>query len=203
LTDTDKRIAVVATILGEQWRQKHFDAHGMARDIVAALDQRELITKWEGARLKVVEDNKVVGCWIPHDDLLNYLNKLAGAPLTMADLRAKLRTLQNTYYGDPDPDLQADCLRVYRREQKAGTEFMAILDVIEDEVHNPVIQKQTKEHEQRKRDRDRKLVESGKDFGFVPNIDPNFDRSIDPYKGSDRYARYAGSTGELIARILH
>jgi hypothetical protein len=108
----------------------------------------------------------------------------------MADIRAKLKA----EHPHPNPDVQADCLRVYRREKKAGTEFTAILDAIDDEVQEPLREKRWKEQAQRERDRKQRLLESGNDFGFIPRIriDPNPRNRIDPNKADDWYARYAG-----------
>ena|SRR5258706_5765346 len=123
----DGRVAVVAALLK---RQRSFDADYIAALIVKVLDQRALITKWEGERQTLLPAAEQ--CWIPHDDLLQALNALPGATLTAADLKAKMANMspQSGYvrvFNEGDPDLQAACLQVYRREKRAGTEIGAII----------------------------------------------------------------------------
>jgi hypothetical protein len=182
---TDERIAVVAAVLGDEWRHR-FGRQAMAEDIVAALDERAFNTKWEGPREKALKD--VVECWIPHKDLLEYLNTLPGAPLTLADLRAKLRAKLRDSETEGDPKLQADCLRVFKREQRAGTDFPAIVSTIGEEVLGPDYDRRREQEDARKTAQRSALVASGRDFGFVANLDPN---------SADLYSRQAGQLYRL------
>jgi hypothetical protein len=173
----DKRIAVVAALLeDERWQRRQLDADAMARIIVKALDQRADVTQREVERENLLEEAEE--CWIPRDDLLEALNALPGAPLTMGDLKAKMKNIGQyhpTSFNDGDPDLQADCLRVYRREKKAGTAFRAILGAILDEVLSPAWQRKfDKERAARAAKRERLMqshLQSGKDFGLTYGLD--------------------------------
>jgi hypothetical protein len=195
---TDERIAVVAAILGNEWRRQHSSTESMARQIIDALDARAAITKWDEPRLRALVETQC--CWIPHADLLAYLNALGGAMLTKGDLVAKMTDLSprdGGPYEQGDPALQADCLRVYYREKQAGTEFSAIPGLIMDEVVLPARQAARREQahaRQRSLATSRALlVQSGRDFGFVKDFASN---------PRDFYARSAGQLYRLV-RIEH
>lgn len=176
---TDNRVAVVVAILSQDWRRE-FSVERMAEAIVAALDQRALVTKWEGVRQDIIEQAERL--WIPNDDLLAYLNTLPGALLTIADLKAKLN--ERWPYNQGDPDLQADCVRVFKREQRAGTAFGAILDAISSEVTLPAYMRYMEENYIAKQKQRKELALSGKDFGPII-MKCGFD-------SNDNYMRHAG-----------
>jgi hypothetical protein len=142
------------------------------RIIVNALDQRAEVTQWEGEREKLLEEAE--NCWIPRWDLLKVLNALPGAKLTMGDLRAKMRNMGPYHphgFEEGDPDLQAGCLRVYRREKKAGTAFRAILDAIAEEVLVPAAEREDKERRAARVAEKKQRIQSGKDFGLTYGLD--------------------------------
>jgi hypothetical protein len=198
----DHRIDVVTAIL-DGWAGRGLRSELVAEQIIAALDQRVVLTKWEGPRLTLLEGRAIPEYWIPEIDLLAHLNALPGEPLTKADLKAKLVDLYSGHWSKPDPDLQAGCLRVYRREQRAGTEFLAILNAIDDEVLEPARSAQA---EAARKTANSRLLESGNDFGFAAR---GFDethgfkrqtRQDGSYVGGNYYGRFAGQLYRLTRK---
>lgn len=196
----DRRIEIVAKILADKYYQAHFNApHSMARIILAALDERALVAKWEGARQKFLEEHDVSECWIPQQDVVDYLNKLPGKPVTVADLRAFLVEVYE-YHNKPDHDDQVDCLRVYSREKEAGTDLSGIVKAIQDEVLTPAYEKEAEEHEREKQARDEALVESGSEFGFINRFTTGLETPVGKYgyRAKDWYGRFGGQLYRLV-----
>jgi len=194
---TDKRKDVVAALLDGRARSPYVSSESLAREILEALDQRALETKWEQPREKLLEDAS--NCWIPHQDLVAELNKLPGLPITDGDISALVIENKKTWrerigvpeYKEGDPDDQADCLRVYKREKRAGTAFMAILTLINEEVVSPSRHRYWQEkHEEIKREHAKALdkrLRSGVDF--YPTC---FDKT------QSKYGRLDGALYRLI-----
>jgi hypothetical protein len=190
----DGRLAVVEEILrSHSGVNLKASAREVASFIISALDQRAQNTKWEGPRKELLQS--VEGLWIPHGDLLEQLNALPGATLTMGDLQAQMRNMGGlgTTFHNGETDQQADCLRVYLREKKAGTDFKAICDVISGEVCVPAWDKRDKQYQQENRERRQKVARSGKDFGFTAGIDGT----------TNRYSRHNGQLYRLIREAAH
>lgn len=189
----DERRAVVEEILRRYCGVNlKSSTREVASFIISALDERAQSTKWEGPRKELL--CSVEGLWIPHGDLLTQLNALPGAPLTMGDLQAQMRSivgLGGTF--DGETDVQADCLRVYLREKKAGTDFKAICDIIDKEVCVPAWSKKDKQQQEQNRAQRRELVRSGKNFGFIAGIDDT----------TNRYSRRNGQLYRLIRKGAH
>lgn len=75
-------------------------------------------------------------CWIPIDDLRDYLNGMPGSSLTTTDVAQRLRAFceDDPYLVYPDEDLQASCLAIYERERADGTELPAIIGLLQEHV---------------------------------------------------------------------
>jgi hypothetical protein len=94
----------------------------------------------------------------------------------MADLKARMANVRGwahypTPFEEGDPALQADCLRVYHREKKAGTEIMAIFRAINEEVLEPDAEREDEKRRERRAEQRQDLIRSGKDFGPMRNFD--------------------------------
>lgn len=166
--DFQGRVSVVATLLSAHSIP---EPEYLARRIVEVLDQRSLTSKWDQPRADLLD--KAEDCWLPHSDLLAYLNALPGEALTAADLKARMRNRPycSRPFNDGDRDLQADCLRVFHREKKAGTEILAILEAISDEVHVPAYCRANEQRAQQRAEQKAALLRSGKDFGPLQGYD--------------------------------
>ena len=170
---SDDRLAVIVTVLEFAKKVGYFSSEEIANHIVQALDQRTQVTKWEGKRAELLEEVELH--WIPQDDLLDQLNALPGAPLTKGDLAARMKNISPRYGIHPfrqgDPELQAACLRVYYREKKAGTEFAAIIQLIDDEVLAPAWERHHNEREEKRAANLLRAIRSGRDLHFSAIIE--------------------------------
>jgi hypothetical protein len=137
----DQRTSTVHRILSDYVRSpslRHIrDPRSLAKlceEIVTTLDQRASVwRKWHGERDTVL--SSALDCWIPNDDLLEFLNSLPGQPLTSTDLEQRMRHLiEVEYISSPEPELRAECLEIYEAEKAAGTEMPAIIGKLSDYV---------------------------------------------------------------------
>jgi hypothetical protein len=144
----------------------------VAQRIIRELDRRTS-TKWNEPRVALLKSAQE--CWIPHDELLNWLNALAGESLTVTDLGARMADMSPGPYSyrfaDGEPDNRADCIRVYHREKSAGTAIDAMLQTIHDEVVWPNKEKACEQASQNRLENLRQVVASGKDCGFFKGLD--------------------------------
>jgi len=109
----------------------------LAHDIVRAVDRRNSIWgKWDGQRELLLKS--ALPCWIPIEDLRDYLNKMPGPALTTSDVAQRFKALEaEEHYGQLAKDqLEAGCLALYEREKGEGTEMPAIIGVIRDHVES-------------------------------------------------------------------
>jgi hypothetical protein len=99
----------------------------IAREIVTRLDQKSAVwKKWEGPREDLLAS--ALGCWVPGEDLLAFLNRLPGPQLTLTDLDQRMKHMIDVeYIGSLEPKLKLECLEIYQEEREAGTEMPAII----------------------------------------------------------------------------
>ncbi|WP_349434290.1 hypothetical protein [Pararhizobium sp. A13] len=137
----DDRIWAVKGILDDYVKSpslRHLrDPHSLinvAKVIVKRLDRQSGIwQKWEGERETLLKS--ALGCWIPIDDLREYLNGLPGPSLTMTDVAQRLRAFEEEPYASyPNDDLKDGCLALFAREKADGTELPAIIGLLAEHV---------------------------------------------------------------------
>jgi len=105
----------------------------LAQAIVSGIDQGNSVWgKWDGQRESLLR--KAVGCWIPIDDLREFLNRMAGQPLTTTDVAQRLKAFEEEESTFPNEKLQVSCLALYEREKAEGTELAAIVGLLRDYV---------------------------------------------------------------------
>lgn len=69
----------------------------LAKELVTVFDRAGSVwTKWDGRRDDVAK--AAAPCWIPIEDLLAFLNTLPGPPLTLTDVKQRLRALWEEPY---------------------------------------------------------------------------------------------------------
>lgn len=106
----------------------------LAKEILQAVDRASSVWgKWEGAREEVA---KAAGpCWVPTEDLREFLNLLPGPPLTSTDVVQRLRAFYEERYGSyPNDELKAGCLAIYEAEKAQGTELPAIIGALQEHI---------------------------------------------------------------------
>lgn len=105
-----------------------------AERIVKAIDREQSVwRKWEGEREELIRAAAL--CWVPQEDLREFLNSLPGPRLTATDVAQRLRAIHAEPYGAyPDEDLREGCLALYAREVEVGTEFPAIIGALQEYV---------------------------------------------------------------------
>src|ERR1700754_924644 len=70
----------------------------LAHELLTAVDRASSIwTKWDGPRDQLAK--AAAHCWIPVEDLQDYLNHLPGPPLTKTDVVQRLRAIHEEPYG--------------------------------------------------------------------------------------------------------
>lgn len=129
----------------------------LAADIVKRLDRgNSLWGKWDGQRELLLK--AALGCWVPVDDLREFLNRMPGPALTKTDVVQRLKAFEEEPYGPyPKEELQAGCLALYEKEKAEGTELPAIVgllrDYVESEEERLRLEQQERYHEAREEDR--------------------------------------------------
>lgn len=106
----------------------------LAQEIMRAVDRgNPTWQKWEGPREALLKS--AANCWVPIEDMRDYLNQMAGPKLTTTDVAQRLRAFQDEdYYSHPNEDLQTGCLALYEKEKAEGTELPAIVGALRDWV---------------------------------------------------------------------
>ena len=116
---SNDRIYAIISALAEYVRSpslRHLrDPHNLqkvAKELVGAFDRAGSVwTKWDGRREDVAR--AAAPCWVPLEDLLVFLNTLPGPPLTLTDVKQRLRALwEEPYSAYPIDELQAGCLAI-------------------------------------------------------------------------------------------
>ena len=107
---------------------------GLCRRIVEAVDRQPSVwRKWEGEREALLR--AAAECWIPVEDLRQFLNNLPGPKLTATDVTERLRAVHEEPYSSyPDERLREGCLELYKREVAEGTEMPAIIGALQELV---------------------------------------------------------------------
>lgn len=106
----------------------------LAQDIVRRIDRGNSIwRKWDGQREVLLKS--AIGCWIPVEDMRDFLNGMPGPRLTTTDVAQRLRAFEEEeYYAYPKEELQPGCLAIYETEKAAGTELPATIGLLRDHV---------------------------------------------------------------------
>lgn len=139
----DERIWAVKELVFDYMKSpslRHIrDPHSLVRlaqEIVRRIDQGNSIwRKWDGQRDVLLKS--ALGCWIPMDDLRDFLNSMPGPQLTKTDLAQRLRAFEEEQYSSyPKEELQAGCLELYEKERAEGTEFAAIVGLLQEHVEH-------------------------------------------------------------------
>lgn len=135
------RIRVVTSMIAEHVKSpslRHIRDHEMlwklAGKIVERLDQENpLWRKWEEPRDALLRAAST--CWIPIEDMREYLNGMPGPALTLTDVAQRLRAFhEEPYEPYPNDELREACLEFYAREKALGTELPAIVGALQEFV---------------------------------------------------------------------
>jgi hypothetical protein len=119
-----------------------------AKEILQAVDRASSIwKKWEGPREELAK--LAMPCWIPVDDLLEFLNRLPGPSLTRTDVVQRLRAFSEEPYSSyPNEELKVGCLALYETEKAQGTELPAIIGALQEHIE---LEEERLSHEQQER----------------------------------------------------
>jgi hypothetical protein len=136
----DQRIWVVKDLLFDYVKSpslRHirdpYSVIKLAKEIVKRLDRDNSIwKKWDGQREVLLKS--AVTCWIPIEDMRDFLNRMPGPPLTMTDVAQRLKAFEEEEYSYPDEELQTGCLALYEKEKAEGTELPAIVGILRDHI---------------------------------------------------------------------
>lgn len=177
--ENERLTAVVARLAGyaRSPSLKHIrDPHNLyelGKEILLAVHRAGSIwTKWDGRREDVVKAASC--CWIPVQDLAAFLNSLPGPPLTLTDVKQRLRALTEVAYAEyPDEVLQPGCLTIYEAERATGTEMTAIIGTLQEFVEHEGnrLRREREERYRRSQEDERRRLEqrflSGADCGWT------------------------------------
>jgi hypothetical protein len=154
----DERIWAVKELLFDYVKSpslRHIrDPHSvirLAQQIVKRIDQGNSIwSKWDGLREVLLKS--ALGCWIPIEDLRDFLNRMPGPSLTTTDVVQRLRAFEDEeYYSYPKDELKAGCLTLYEKEKADGTELPAIIGLLRDHVEGEEERLRTERREEYER----------------------------------------------------
>lgn len=171
----DPRIYAVTCLIRDYVRSpslKHIrDAHSinkLARDIVRRLDGGTRTWRnWTDERELLLKS--ALTCWIPEDDLREFLNSMPGPVLTRTDVAQRRRALEEEEHTFPDERFQAASYAIFAKEKAAGTEMPAIIgrlvQYIEDEEVRLLREREQRWRVQREAEKAEKLqwLRSGAD----------------------------------------
>jgi hypothetical protein len=106
----------------------------LTQRLIQAVDREPTVwRKWEGEREALLR--AAADCWVPLEDLRQFLNCLPGPALTGTDVAQRLRAIHEEPYSTyPDERLREGCLELYARETAAGTELPAIIGALREYV---------------------------------------------------------------------
>lgn len=140
MTDSDK-LRAVQELLSNYARSpslRHIrDPHTiaiLANEIMRVVDGRNSIwRKWDEQREGLVKS--AVGCWVPINDMRDFLNQTSGSILTTTDVAQRMKAFEDEdWVSYPKEELQAGCRVIYEREKAEGTELPAIIRLLRDHV---------------------------------------------------------------------
>jgi hypothetical protein len=145
----------------------------LAREIINAVDRASSIwKKWEPDREEVAK--AAAPCWLPVEDLHEFLNALPGPSLTKTDVEQRLRAIwEEPYTTYPNDDLKDGCLALYNREKAQGTEMRAIIGALQEHIEREEerLRREQDERYQRLKEEERIKLEqrfqSGADCGWT------------------------------------
>ena len=135
----DDRIPRILRLLNEHVRNpsiRHirdpFALRQLASEVARVFDRGNPVwRKWNEPRESFLKT--VVGCWVPTDDLRDFLNQMEGPQLTRTDVAQRLRAYyEDPYMSYPNDDLEGSCLELYEREKALGTELPAIVGAMQE-----------------------------------------------------------------------
>jgi hypothetical protein len=150
----DDRLWVVKELLFDYVKSpslRHIrDPHSvvrLAQDIIRSLDRHNSMwRKWDGQRELLLKS--ALCCWIPIEDMRDFLNGMPGPRLTTTDVTQRSKAFEEEeHYDYPREELQSGCLTLYEKEKAEGTELLAIIQLL-------------REHVEREEDR-RRVAEEG------------------------------------------
>jgi hypothetical protein len=160
----DERVWAVKDLLLEYVKSpslRHIrDPHSLsklAQEIVRRIDRGNSIwRKWDGQREVLLKS--AVPCWIPLEDLRDFLNRMPGPSLTTTDVAQRLKGFEEEQHWEyPNEELQPGCLALYEKEKAEGTELPAIIGLLRDHVEREEerLRVEQQERYQRWREEDR------------------------------------------------
>jgi hypothetical protein len=136
----DERIWLVKQLLFDYVKSpslRHIrDPHSvnrLAQEIVRRIDRGNSIwKKWDGQRESLLKS--AVGCWIPTEDMRDFLSRMPGPVLTITDVAQRLKAFEEEEYTYPNEELRSGCLALYQKEMTEGTDLPAIVGLLRDHV---------------------------------------------------------------------
>lgn len=145
----------------------------LAQRIVKRLDRGNPIwRKWDDQRELLLKS--AVACWVPTEDLRDFLNGMPGPKLTKTDVAERMRAFEEEPYSEfPNKELQSNCLALYQKEKSEGTELPAIIRALRDHIDREEerLRADREEHFRRVREEERIAREqqllSGADCGWT------------------------------------
>jgi len=164
----DERIGAVKEVLFDYVKSpslRHIrDPHSLSRlaqEIVRRIDRGNSIwRKWDGQREVLLKS--ALPCWIPVEDLRDFLNRMPGPLLTTTDVAQRLRALgEEDNYEYAKEGLQPGCVALYEKQRADGTELPAIIGLLRDYVEREEdrLRVEQQGRYQQWRDQDRKARE--------------------------------------------
>lgn len=150
-------VAVLSEFDAKYWERRTLAILADQSAVMRVADGRNSVwLKWDEQRETLVKS--AVGCWIPFDDLRDFLNALPGPVLTTTDVAQRMRAFEDEdYFSYPKEELQPGCLAIYEREKADGTELPAIIGLLRDHVEREEerLRVEQKERYERWREEDR------------------------------------------------
>lgn len=133
--------------------------HLVAHEIMRIVGDRSSVwCKWNEQREALAKS--AVGCWIPIDDLRDFLNGLPGPPLTTTDVSQRMRAFEDEdYFACPSEELQPDCVAIFQREKAEGTELPAIIGLLREHVEREEERLRTEQKHRYEQWREKDLVD--------------------------------------------
>jgi hypothetical protein len=143
----------------------------LAREIVTAVDGASSFwKKWDGDRETLLKS--ALCCWIPEQDMWEFLNTMPGPKLTRADVSARFKAfLEEEYcYEYPKDELRSGCLEIYAMEKAEGTELPAIIQLLCEhrQRQEERLNRERREIKQQQRKEAETRLVSGADCGWTP-----------------------------------
>src|SRR5438270_234766 len=132
----DDRIGIVKDLLFAHVKSpsvKHIrDPYAISRlatEIVRRVDRGNSIwRKWTEQRELLLKCS--IPCWIPVEDMRDFLNEMPGPKLTTTDVTQRFRALEDEETEYAHEEFKAGCLAIYEKEKAEGTEITAIVNLL-------------------------------------------------------------------------